>query len=868
MKPTVSSVTLARAMVQAINPINLISGGGFFMRTLVAAAVACLTIVGLSHGGESRASIRKTISIPAEGLGAALQTLSKEQDVQVVFMLEDVERLSTPGVSGEMTLDEALSQLLQGTGLKYEYVDEETVTIVPMAPAMKGKQIKENSAEKYKEAQKDASFWEQFRLAQADIGNTKVRKEQDGAPKLEEVVVTAEKRPERLIETPQSVTVLSADTLDKLAATQFRDYANTVPGLTFNTLGAGYTQVTLRGVTTGTDLEPTVGIYIDDVPYGSNGLYAGGASFALDVAPFDLDRIEVLKGPQGTLYGASTMGGLIKYVTKRPDANGFSGDVQTGVSDTHRGGVSYNVAADLNVPLSQNILGLRITGFESRDGGYIDNVGLNHADANRADTYGGRIDLLFTPSDALSLRIVGFTQTVSRGGAAIADYTLAGAPVYGDLDQHRLTAESFHQPFHLASATVVYNFGWASLTSVTSYQTVRSHYGEDVSSILPLLLPVLPPGSYSALGDVKEFGLHKFNEELRLASSPGNVFEWLAGAVYDSETSTNLQYFLPRDLAGNPTAPAGAESIPSLYKDAAVFGDITWHLSGRLDLTGGVRYANNKQQNTFNVGGVGVLPPRNATDNVTTYLADTRYHFSENAIGYLRFATGYRPGGVNLVANDPATGQPIGPASYGPDRLRSYEAGLKSQSSDHRFSAEASVFHIDWTDIQVFGTRDGAFVATNAPKAKIDGGELSLSARPVAGLSLVGAFGYQHSRLAADAPDLGGTAGETLPNVPRFSGSILGDYTFVPNEWKPTVGATVRSVSSSQQELAPPIYRVPSYVTYDVRAGASFGRTDLQLYVHNLSDKRAQFSEIDFGNTAWVAIMQPRTVGLIATTHF
>src|SRR5262249_40381836 len=129
-------------------------------------------------------------------------------------------------------------------------------------------------------------------------------------------------------------------------------------------------------------------------------------------------------------------------------------------------------------------------------------------------------------------------------------------------------------------------------------------------------------------------------------------------------------------------------------------------------------------------------------------------------------------------------------------------------------------------------------------------------------------FGYQHSRLAADAPDLGGAAGEDLPNVPRFTGSILADYTFAQNEWRPAVGASARRVTGSLQEFGAGAYRVPAYTTYDVRATVALHQIDLQLYVHNLSDVRGQFSEFNFGPIAWVALMQPRTVGLLATTRF
>ncbi|MGH8176111.1 MAG: TonB-dependent receptor [Steroidobacter sp.] len=232
---------------------------------------------------------------------------------------------------------------------------------------------------------------------------------------IETVLVTAQKRQERLIDVPQSVSVLSARDLAKIGAFQFQDFANAAPGLSFQTAGAASTQITLRGVTTGFDVGPTVGVYVDEVPYGSSSAFALGAQAALDVGLFDIDRIEVLRGPQGTLYGASTMGGLLKYVSKRPDATDFDVNVQTGVSNTLEGDFNYNGAAVVNAPIVADKIAMRASGFYSRDAGYIDNLALVHERANRSDIYGGRIDLLFMPTEALSIRVGGFLQNVSRG---------------------------------------------------------------------------------------------------------------------------------------------------------------------------------------------------------------------------------------------------------------------------------------------------------------------------------------------------------------------------------------------------------------------------------------------------------------------
>src|SRR5579871_5950553 len=172
---------------------------------------------------------------------------------------------------------------------------------------------------------------------------------------LDEIIVTAQKKEEKLSDTPLSITAVSSSQIQALAVTQIRDLASTVPGLSITGGGIGTNQVNLRGVTTGADVAPTVGIYIDDVPYGSSTPFANFAQLSLDAGLFDIDHVEILRGPQGTLYGASTMGGLIKYVTPLPDTNTFGGDFQTGVAVTHNGGVSYNGASAVNLPLVADV---------------------------------------------------------------------------------------------------------------------------------------------------------------------------------------------------------------------------------------------------------------------------------------------------------------------------------------------------------------------------------------------------------------------------------------------------------------------------------------------------------------------------------
>ncbi|ALJ14549.1 TonB-dependent receptor [Sphingopyxis macrogoltabida] len=708
----------------------------------------------------------------------------------------------------------------------------------------------------------------QMALAQADAGETDPN----------DIVVTAQKRSERLLDTPQSVTALTGDDLAKLGATQFSDFAASVPGLQFTTQGPGKSSVSLRGVTTGADVIQTVGIYVDEVPYGSTSAFARGAQLALDVGLFDLDRVEVLRGPQGTLYGASSMGGVLKYVTSKPVLGGFEGRVQAGVSDTRYGGTNYNGAAVVNVPLAIDKAALRASAFYSRGGGYIDNLETGEKDVDRGKVYGGRLDLLLEPVDDLSIRLTGFAQNVRREGALYAHYTRAGDPVDGPLDQRHPLAEPFRSNFRLISGQVDYDFGAAALTSITSYQTGRAEYVLDASGLYPALLAPFVPGIAAAPVSF-DLRTKKFTQEIRLASAPGTL-EWLIGAFYTREKSANFQAVdaLDANLDLLPGVDVAHVSLPSIYREYAFFGNLTWHLTDKFDVTGGLRYARNDQRYEQKASGllIGSAPAVESGAGVVTYLANARYRFSRQVTAYARFATGYRAGGPNFVARDPDTGELLAPLSFKSDALDSYELGLKAETADRSFGADASIFLIDWKDIQLPTAAGGVSVLTNAGNARIKGAELTLTARPDRGTTITGAFTYNDGYVTGDTPAVGARKGERLPNVPHFTASINADHVETASALRPSIGASLRYVadrtSSFDLNGGFPQYAIPDYVTVDLRAGFSAGPVDAQLFVRNLFDVRGQLSAETslsiLDGPAQVTILQPRTIGLSLSSRF
>ena len=833
----------------------------------------CLMLALLGLASLQRAQAQaKTFNVPAQPATTGIPEFARQAGIQILVSEPLVRGKRIAAVTGSHSVDEALIILLQGTGLTATSNDGATYTVASArAPTTS---LNGPGAAVLSSSQTNSP---RASVAEAPLSPAEGDK---GGASLEEIVVTAEKRSERLIDVPQSISVISANDLARLGATQFSDFANTIPGLSFATAGAGFTQISMRGVTTGYDVSSTVGIYVDDVPYGSSTTFALGNLFGLDPGLFGIDRVEVLRGPQGTLYGASAMGGLLKYVTKLPDSSSFFGDAQAGVSSTgDGGGISSNLAAAVNLPLMADKAAVRVSGYEIHDGGFIDNLARNEKNVNRSDTRGGRVDFLLTPTDPLSIRITAFLQNTTRDGEATADYTGTGAAPYGTLGQYRPYpgGEPFDERFRLVSGTVAYDFGGATLTSISGYQTLNEANTWDVSGILVGLCPPFEGFPCSSMAALSNIDMHKMTQELRLTSKANQFIEWQIGGFYTHETSAQYEYFALNDLAGVPQ-PNNLYTyfVPSRYTEYAAFGDATWHITNKVDVTGGIRYARDDQQ--FSQTGGGFLgsskPSTDSSEDVRNYLGTARYHLSDHATAYVRYATGYRPGGPNYVTLNPTTGLPNGPATYQPDSLKSYEAGFKAESADRRFAMDLAGYHINWNNIQI-ATNTGGFssIGNASGGATVEGAELSLTARPVTALTTSAAFGYTHAYMKEADAVLGATQGERLPGSPRFTASLNADYELAVGTFAPTVGGTLRHVSDRTVDFSgtrpaniQPV--VPQYTVFDLRGGITIRTANLQLYVHNVFDERGQLSVIlpQFGDR--VAILQPRTVGVNVSTKF
>lgn len=791
----------------------------------------------------------------------AIQEFAAQSDVQILVPAKELEGKRLHEVSGQFSTDDALNTMLEGTGLSHRYVGERTVALVK----------KDTTAS----SQNPASFRNRLHLAQVESSGNAGSSERPTAATeasvetLEEIVVTANKRVERLQDVPSSVTSLRADRLTETGSVKLEDYAARVPGLSVNNLTAGGLQnsVSLRGVTTGPLGSPTVGVFVDDTP-----LTSSTATNVPDLDPADLERIEVLRGPQGTLYGGGSMGGLIKYVTRAPDYDRFSTRLQVDGSSVANGDYGGGARAAMNAPVTDSIA-VRASAFARRDPGFIENLQTGQDDVNRILYDGGRFALGAKLGESFNVRLSAMHQRIRAEGNPVIDIdgtTLQ--PLYGDLQTRRAPgSDNSHNVNDLYDAVITGDLGFADFVSATSWGENRFESNFDYSPVLSPLIAALFGVDNAGAAVHTTRRVDKFTEEARLSSKSGQTFTWQLGVYYTHESTDLVQDIRVFDAeTGGPLEaaipPLGSVGGPAKFEEQAVFGNVTYAISEPFDVTVGVRYSSNDQSGSQISSGA-LLGESNArlsaSGNSTTFLINPRYRIADNLMVYARVASGYRPGGPNIVVADV-------PAAFGPDTVVNYETGIKADLFGGTLSFDAAAFYIDWSDIQV---RQQSAVATtyyiNGGQAHSQGVESSVTWRPTAAVSFNGNVSFTEAALDRDLPQGAALEGARLPDTPRWSGQLSADYTFpIFSNWSSSIGASYRYVGERFAALELDPYRLPAYDTFDLRASLQSDRYLLTLFARNVGDERGYISAFRFGSLQQVAIIQPRTVGISAAVNF
>jgi iron complex outermembrane receptor protein len=698
---------------------------------------------------------------------------------------------------------------------------------------------------------------------------------------VQEIIVTAQKREERLQDVPVPVTVIDTATLVEHNQTRLQDYFAEIPGLSLRPNGDGTTILVIRGISTATYSNPTVAVTIDDIPFGSSSAIANGQLIQPDLDPADLSRIEVLRGPQGTLYGASSLGGLLKYVTSDPSTAGYAGRIETDVNGTQHGSVGYGVRGSVNIPVSDTVA-LRASGFSRLTPGYVEDVQTGQDNVNRIDVAGGHLSLLWSPSTLFSVKLGALYQRIHQDATGAINTNYYGVPTYGDLKQSFLpNSGTFRAENSLFTANVDFHFGWADLKSVSGYGL--SIYNQSSDSSLGFKSP---PYNLPASVLINIFETRKFTQEFRLSSAGAQKLEWLVGTFYTHEASPVTQ-----DISGvDPTTGAILQTpltvyFPTTYEEYAVFGDATYHFTDPFSIQAGVRYSRNRQ--TYyeaDSGSVGEIAPgvpfttsQDSKDDATTFLVVPQYKITPDMMAYLRIASGYRPGGPNpdaVLFNLPGI--------FGADKTLNYELGLKGDALDKAFTYDLSVFYIDWHNIQLSVTDPVSQFSffTNGGSARSTGLETALQYRLAQGLRLSANFSYDVAELSSNPPPgFNATNGEQLPISPRYSGSVSADQDFpIMGDWKGFFGATVSYVGKRFGDFPSSATGVrvglPSYTAVDLRLGARTGPWTIDLSARNISNERGELTRRSLSGRARLTspyitnFIQPRTIGLSVAKSF
>jgi len=696
---------------------------------------------------------------------------------------------------------------------------------------------------------------------------------------ITEVIVTASKREQALIDVPASVTAISASRLTDGGLDRLEDYVAEVPGMSIVALSRGYTSVVLRGISTGiAQATPSTAFYIDEAPVGSITSYATGSTLTPDLDPADLRRIEVLKGPQGTQYGAGAVGGLVRYVTIQPDSHTFSGSISAGANKVTDGGTGSEGRASLNIPLIADKLALRVSVLDRKDAGYIDNPEEHTKDDNAATTRGGRVALGWSIDPDWSLNLSALTQHFKSGGIGMEDVQTASfTPVTGNLTHSHVLPENEAITLNVYNGTLKGREGDFDIVSSTTYQNLSASTNVDLTPTLGAALPGF------ALPERQTISTKRFSQELRARTSAfDDKLEYEAGLFYTHEDSINaLPPLYPiMEATGAPFTELGPlfnAMLGTKYDQYSVFGNATWAVTPTFDLLGGLRYAHSSQHYNQDYQ-VSLLVPtpalidQDADSSKTSFLISAKWKPTADTAVYANVSTGYRDGGPSALPPGIVAG---GKQTFAPDSVTSFELGFKSGFGGKLMSLEAAIFDTEWTDVQAQTSAVANGVTyqylTNGGKAQSSGAEATFLLFPVQDLTLRATAAYTDSHLTEDAPALGGLNGDEMPFVPKYTGSLAADYRFAIAGYPSWVGGSYNYVGSrisnfTNTALGKYPLNVPSYTTFDLNAGIEIAKVKLSIYGKNLGNSKG----INYVNNAAPAvagytfnagIIQPRTIG-------
>ncbi|WP_158080827.1 TonB-dependent receptor [Pelomonas sp. KK5] len=687
---------------------------------------------------------------------------------------------------------------------------------------------------------------------------------------LDRVEVTSGKRRQMQSDVAGTVTAISGADIESHGSADIEDLLKLTPGVQYNKGTADGSLISIRGVGTNSNgaaqgfTQSPTGIYIEDVPFTDPFAFVSTP----DLAPFDLERVEVLRGPQGALYGSSSLGGAIRYILKKPSTSLTEGSVMAGISSTADGGTGWSTAAMVNIPIAMSTgkAGLRLVLNSRKDAGFIDNLGTGVKDANVIRVDGGR--LLFTYAlgddfDATATYLRQHSKQADGPGISPFDYT-TGTGYTKNPDQLKLQVRTavpmaYDSTFDLATVQANLKLGDFRLTSLTGRQTKSRGAREDFSR--DFYDPSAPGDKWTS---DTFYDSTSTSQEFRLAPvTPGRV-NWLVGAFWMSADvkRDQLVYHEPRAAVADLRFRRNGTAT-----EKAAFADAEIKITDRLSADIGARYYKTQLSYDRIVGNTdadATSTPYASGDSGTTPKVSLRYVIDPSMSVYALASRGYRFGGISNLGSSPQ-GLP-----YKSDSLWNYEAGWR-WSPSKTASLDVSVFRIDWKDVQLSElyvdpvTTRSFLVTGNVGKARSQGLELAAAWRPFSQFSLKGTFAYTDA-VTSGGISIGGTGipdGTRLPGTAKVQGTLDASTNFEgPWDSSARVSALLAYTGQRKAQIDSDL-SLPAYTTLDLRATFSWNSVEFSAFVNNLSNSRGLSSAVDYFTTYTEFYpIRPRSIGV------
>jgi outer membrane receptor protein involved in Fe transport len=753
------------------------------------------------------------------------------------------------------------------------------------------------------------------------ISNSAVAQQQlnSDAGQLEQITVTAEKRESTVQNTPISLTAISAADITERGVTDLSSLLQSVPGVSIRTSGPGLTEFEMRGVASTGGNSPTVGFYYDDTPLTAPA-NANEGKVVISPALYDLNRVEVLRGPQGTLYGSGSMGGTIKVVPNAPNLENFDASAEAVASDTSHGGFNQAENAMVNLPIPGGIAAVRIVGSYEDDAGWIDRivaapgafpintgstrgnvlaapVATDYKDVNDTARTTVRVSALIKPIEDLSITPAFFYQKLTSGGLPYIDSVPGTDAHYQPFD----IPESLQDVFRMGSLNVKYRLPIFEVSSTTSYWNRNEPVVQDASESWTTglgLTSFAPTGSYPGPGGIGEatateaLSSHQTTEELRVASVGDSSLKWLLGYFYDDfESSWNV--FFPSQGAYYGSTDLFTYYNPTKILQQSVFGEATYNITPALAVTAGFRryyYHESSNIDQFGALTATAVTASGEQDQGVTPKFSLSYAVSPDLLLYTTAAKGFRPGGgtgpvptsgplsceTELQSEYGTTSFVPGPTSFKSDNVWSYELGEKLRAADNRITVNAAAYFEKWSGVEQTNSLPvcGYDYTANAGNAHVYGGELEVKALIVHDLVASINTGYTHAALvSSDLLNAGFNPGTPIQDDPKWTGSASLAYRHELNDKFALTARVDTTYVGSRTDETYTINTLPSYDLTNLRAGVESGNWSAVAFVNNVANKRALLNDVtqaaeNLSTFNRVAISQPLTAGIDLNYRF